>query len=67
MTTLGTTCSRCGAYASTSMESMLYKLYRIILRIEEILTRIQDDHLVEPLGSLLNLEEHLEHTTLAAQ
>jgi hypothetical protein len=30
---------------------MLYKLYRIILRIEEILTCIQDDHLVEPLGS----------------
>jgi hypothetical protein len=49
------------------MECIQYKIYRIILRIEEILTRIQDDHLVEPLGSLSNLEEHLEHTTLAAQ
>jgi hypothetical protein len=66
-TTLGTRCSRCWAYSSTSMECIRYKLYRIILRIEEILTRIQDDHLVEPLGSLSNLEEHLEHTTLAAQ
>ena len=39
---------------------------RRVLRIDRILTHIQDGHLVEPLGSLLKLKEHLEHTKLAA-